>query len=52
MKTFVLMLFVLAFAPAALRAQSHEYSPLVEKTVSYKNWTLNDLAGNKPVELR
>jgi thiol-disulfide isomerase/thioredoxin len=47
------MLFVLALAPVALRAQgNHEYSPLVEKTVSYKNWTLNDLAGNKPVELR
>src|SRR5258707_3083226 len=52
MKELVLMLFVLAFAPTALRAQSHEYSPLVEKTVSYKNWTLKDLAGNKPVELR
>src|SRR5256886_16294579 len=52
MKKLVLMLFVLAFAPTALRAQSHEYSPLIEKTVSYKNWTLNDLAANKPTELR
>src|SRR5258708_16053265 len=52
MKKLVLMLFVLAFATTALRAQSHEYSPLVEKTVSYKNWTLKDLAGNKPIELR
>src|SRR5258705_10666102 len=33
-------------------AQSHEYSPLVEKTVNYKNWTLNDLKDNKPVDLR
>jgi thiol-disulfide isomerase/thioredoxin len=30
----------------------HEYSPLVEKTVNYKNWTLNDLKDNKPVDLR
>src|SRR5438876_4997190 len=53
MKKFVLMLFVLALAPVALLAQgNHEYSPLIEKTVNYKNWTLNDLAGNKPLELR
>src|SRR3981081_3911869 len=52
MKKLVLMLFVLALAPVTLRAQSHEYSPLVEKTVNYKNWKLNDLAGNKPVDLR
>ena len=53
MKKLVLILFVLALAPAALRAQgNHEYSPLQEKTVNYKNWTLNDLAGNKPVDLR
>jgi thiol-disulfide isomerase/thioredoxin len=30
----------------------HEYSPLQEKTINYKNWTLNDLKDNKPVELR
>ncbi|HEY0430547.1 MAG TPA: TlpA disulfide reductase family protein [Pyrinomonadaceae bacterium] len=48
-----LILFALALAPAATTAQNgHEYSPLVEKTVSYKNWTLNDLKDNKPVDLR
>jgi len=53
MKKLMLMLFVLALAPVAMRAQgNHEYSPLVEKAVNYKNWTLNDLAGNKHVELR
>jgi thiol-disulfide isomerase/thioredoxin len=52
MTKLILMLFVLGLAPVALRAQSHEYSPLVEKTVNYKNWTLNDLVGNKPVDLR
>lgn len=52
MKKLMLVLLIFVFAPAALRAQSHEYSPLVEKTVNYKNWTLNDLVNNKPVSLR
>lgn len=52
MKKTLLLLFALMIAPAAVRAQTHEYSPLQEKTVNYKNWTLNDLAHNKPVELR
>jgi len=55
MKTLLLILVLLvpAFAPAALRAQNgHEYSPVQEKTVNYKNWTLNDLRTNKPVSLR
>jgi thiol-disulfide isomerase/thioredoxin len=48
-----MLLFALMIVPAALHAQgNHEYSPLQEKPVNYKNWTLNDLAGNKPVELR
>jgi thiol-disulfide isomerase/thioredoxin len=50
---FALMVFALALAPIAAYAQDgHEYSPLVEKTVNYKNWTLNDLKDNKPVDLR
>ena len=53
MKKLILMLFVLALAPAAMRAQgNHEYSPLQEKTVNYKSWQLKDLASNKPVQLR
>lgn len=39
-------------APAATAQAGHEYSSLVEKTVNYKNWTLNDLKDNKPVDLR
>jgi len=51
-RTIALLLF-LAMAPLAARAQDgHEYSPLQEKTVNYKNWTLNDLKDNKPVDLR
>lgn len=52
-KLFALIILALATLPAAAFAQDgHEYSPLVEKTVNYKNWTLNDLKDNKPVDLR
>ena len=47
-----LLLVALAFVPTATFAQEgHEYSPLVEKTVNYKNWTLKDLKDDKPVDL-
>jgi thiol-disulfide isomerase/thioredoxin len=50
---FALMAFAFVLSPASAWAQgNHEYSPLVEKTVNYKNWTLNDLKDNKPVDLR
>ena len=53
MKNLILIALVLTLATAALQGQgNHEYSPLVEKTVNYKNWTLNDLANNKPADLR
>jgi thiol-disulfide isomerase/thioredoxin len=53
MREVLFLLFALALAPAATYAQDgHEYSPVVEKTVNYKNWTLNDLKDNKPVDLR
>jgi thiol-disulfide isomerase/thioredoxin len=47
-----LILFVSTFSLGAHAQDGHEYSPLVEKTVNYKNWTLNDLKENKPVDLR
>lgn len=52
MKKSILVTFIILAAAFAAFAQSHEYSPLVEKTVNYKNWTLNDLANNKPANLR
>jgi len=43
----------MVFVPGAARAQDgHEYSPLQEKTINYKEWTLNDLKDDKPVALR
>lgn len=53
MSKVLFLLMALALAPIATNAQDgHEYSPIVEKTVNYKNWTLNDLKDNKPVDLR
>ena len=53
LKTVLMILIVVAFAPLVGRAQSgHEYSPLVEKTVNYKNWTYKNLKDDKPVDLR
>ena len=52
MKKLILAIIILIFTSVAAFAQSHEYSPLVEKTVNYKAWTLNDLANNKPTDLR
>jgi thiol-disulfide isomerase/thioredoxin len=52
-KSLGLMLLMLVLGSATASAQgNHEYSPLVEKTVNYKNWTLSDLKGNNPVDLR
>jgi len=53
MKKLILVGLFLILSTVALHGQgSHEYSPLVEKTVNYKNWTLNDLANNKATDLR
>jgi thiol-disulfide isomerase/thioredoxin len=53
MKKLVIFVFALMLSPMAARAQgSHEYSPLVEKTVNYKNWALPNLKTDKPDDLR
>lgn len=53
MKKAFLGLAILTITLSAARAQDgHEYAPIQEKTVNYKNWTLGDLANNKPTSLR
>jgi thiol-disulfide isomerase/thioredoxin len=53
LKSALMILIVVALAPLVGRAQAgHEYSPLVEKTVNYKNWTYKNLKDDKPVDLR
>ena len=51
--SLVLFLFTLVVTASIARGQaSHEYSPLVEKTVNYKNWTLPNLMTKEPEDLR
>ena len=54
MKKFLALFALLfAFAPLTVSAQgNHEYAPLEEKTINYKDWTLNSIADGKPVNLR
>jgi thiol-disulfide isomerase/thioredoxin len=52
-KLFILVALICACAPSMARAQgNHEYAPLEEKTINYKDWTFNSLADGKPVNLR
>jgi thiol-disulfide isomerase/thioredoxin len=52
-KLIAFVALVFALLPLTLRAQgNHEYAPLEEKTVNYKDWTFNSLADGKPVNLR
>lgn len=54
MKKFIILVaLIFAFVPLSLRAQgNHEYAPLEEKTINYKDWTFNSLKDGKPVNLR
>jgi thiol-disulfide isomerase/thioredoxin len=54
MKKFLILTAVIfALVPIGALAQAgHEYSPLVEKTVNYKNWSLVNLQTDKPEDLR
>jgi thiol-disulfide isomerase/thioredoxin len=54
MKKFLFVsLLALALSPFATMAQAgHEYSPLVEKTVNYRNWSLPNLSSSKDDDLR
>jgi thiol-disulfide isomerase/thioredoxin len=51
-KLYIIAILTLLTLPLAARAQSHEYSPLVEKTVNYKNWSLPNLQTEKSDDLR
>ncbi|MBS1796619.1 MAG: TlpA family protein disulfide reductase [Acidobacteria bacterium] len=51
MKTFLLFaLLLLSFLPAV--AQNHEYAPLQEKEIKYKDWTYQQVADGKDLNLR
>jgi thiol-disulfide isomerase/thioredoxin len=54
MKKFLFVsLLALTLSPVAAMAQAgHEYSPLVEKTVNYRDWLLPNLKSDKADDLR
>ncbi len=53
LKTFALILFMLALAPIHSHAQehAHEYAALQERKINYKDWSFKDLKTNVPVSL-
>ena len=51
-KLFILSILALLISPVIAAAQSHEYSPLAEKTVNYENWELPNVVTEKPEDLR
>jgi len=53
MKKLSALIIVFVLSPLLAFGQAgHEYSPLVEKTVNYKNWSLPNLTTDKTDELR
>ncbi len=53
MKKLSLVLLALVVSSVVAHTQAgHEYSPLVEKTVNYKNWSLPNLTTQVPEDLR
>lgn len=52
-KLLILSILALALSPSLASAQAgHEYSPLTEKPITYKNWSLVNLKTDKPEDLR
>lgn len=51
-KLFILSILALLISPVIAAAQSHEYSPLIEKEVNYETWELPNVVTEKPEDLR
>ena len=51
-KLSIAILALLTFAVAANAQNGHEFAPLEEKTVNYKNWSLPSMTGEEPQDLR
>jgi thiol-disulfide isomerase/thioredoxin len=53
MNRILLIALALMFSSSALYAQvSHEYAPLLEKEITYKDFTYKNIKDEKPVDLR
>src|ERR1051325_7639251 len=49
----ILALAALTLSAVTVSAQgNHEYAPIEEKTINYKDWTFKSLTDDKPVNLR
>ncbi|HEV3468831.1 MAG TPA: TlpA disulfide reductase family protein [Pyrinomonadaceae bacterium] len=51
-RTAAVFTLVSLFAAAALAQDGHEYAPLVEQKIDYKDWTFKSLKDGSPVNLR
>ena len=52
-KLLILSILAIALSPSLASAQAgHEFSPLTEKPINYKNWSLVNLKTDKPEDLR
>jgi thiol-disulfide isomerase/thioredoxin len=49
---FTLAAFFVIFSASVSAQDGHEYAPIQEKIVNYKNWTLNNAVSNQPGTLR
>ncbi|HZI49770.1 MAG TPA: TlpA disulfide reductase family protein [Pyrinomonadaceae bacterium] len=49
---FTLAALVVIFTVSVSAQDGHEYAPIQEKTVNYKNWTLNNVVTSQPATLR
>ena len=45
---FTLAALVVIFTVSVSAQDGHEYAPIQEKTVNYKNWTLNSVVTSHP----
>ncbi|HYE16733.1 MAG TPA: redoxin domain-containing protein [Pyrinomonadaceae bacterium] len=51
-RTAAAAILLAAVLPAAARAQNHEYAPLLEQKLDYKDWTFKSLKDGSDVNLR
>ena len=51
-RTAAVLSLVALFSAAALAQGGHEYAPLVEQKINYKDWTFKSLKDGSPVNLR
>ncbi|MFN2453240.1 MAG: TlpA disulfide reductase family protein [Pyrinomonadaceae bacterium] len=49
--TFILLILVSVSFTSRAQEHAHEYAPLQERKINYKDWTFNDLKTNAPVSL-